>query len=236
MDTKFEQLLTAKIKRLGKSTTVLSTPTFSSYNKVGLETVDPILTSNSHTDHPEAVKIGDKNFYIADFGKVYTGETFRGLIILSNKNRNYALNYVEMTVYCTYQNKSSTKTLASKTIPKIDKGGNFYQIIELVADSTDSYVIEIKTRYRSEFFNDQLKSWNIDSMTPSQKSKFQSRDNYKIDYANKEVIRNFSKKFKFQTRSPFTVSPYITVRKNKYFLEMSLENESTQLFLQSVQL
>mmetsp|Transcript_3202 Transcript_3202/g.3829 ORF Transcript_3202/g.3829 Transcript_3202/m.3829 type:complete len:225 (+) Transcript_3202:278-952(+) len=141
-----------------------------------------------------------------------------------------------MTVYCTCQNKSSTKTLITKTIARIEKGGSYYQIIELIADYTDTYVIEIKCRYRSEYFNEQLRKWEIDSMSPSQKSKYQSKDNYRIDYAKKEVIRNFNKKFKFQTRSPFTVSPNIIVKKNKYFMEMTLENEGAQLFLQSVTL
>ena len=77
---------------------------------------------------------------------------------------------------------------------------------------------------------------NIESMSPTQKSKMQNKDSYRIDYVNKEVTRNFSKKFKFQTKSPFQLGQTIVVRQNKYFMEITLENDSTQLFLQAVTL
>jgi len=46
----------------------------------------------------------------------------------------------------------------------------------------------------------------------------------------------FLNKFKFQTRSPFQLGQNIVVRQNKYFMEITLENESSLLFLQSVNL
>ncbi|CAI2375870.1 unnamed protein product [Moneuplotes crassus] len=233
---KFGQLLQAKIKRLGKSTTVLDKPTFSSENKVGIPTSDIILTSNSTTIHPDAVKIGDKNFYVSEFGKVYTGEIFRGLIILSNKDKDYPLNNIRIDVLATYQNKNITKTLTSKTIPSIEKGGSFYQIVEIQADYTDTYVIEIKSRYQCQQFKNQLNNLNIDAMTPSQRAKYQNKESFQINFVERDVYRNFNKKFKFQTKSPFNVTQNTVIRKNKYFMEMTLENESTNLFLQSVHL
>jgi hypothetical protein len=101
MEPKFDQLLSAKIKRLGKATTVLSDPTMMDPNTGEITSPDIILTSSSHTQHPDAVRHGDKNFYISEFGKVYTGEIFRGLIILTNKSSSYTLNEVELTVYAT---------------------------------------------------------------------------------------------------------------------------------------
>jgi hypothetical protein len=111
MEPKFDQLLSAKVKRLGKFATSLEEPVFSNANSVGVSSGELILTSSSHTPHPDAVKIGDKNFYIVEFGKVYTGEPFRGLIILSNKSPTYDLNDVELAVYSTWHNKNQTKTL-----------------------------------------------------------------------------------------------------------------------------
>lgn len=64
----------------------------------------------------------------------------------------------------------------------------------------------------------------------------QNKDSYRIDYTNKDVIRNFSKKFKFQTRAPFSLGQNIIIKQNKYFMELSLENEWNHLFLQSVTL
>ena len=77
---------------------------------------------------------------------------------------------------------------------------------------------------------------DIDNMTPAQRSKIQSRENYRIDFATHNVTRNFTKKFKFQTRSPFNLAQKITWCQNKYFMQITLENESTNLFLQNVQL
>jgi hypothetical protein len=106
----------------------------------------------------------------------------------------------------------------------------------LIADYTDTYVIEIKAKYKSDFYKEKLRVLDIDAMSPSQKAKIQNKESYRIDYANREVLRNFSKKFKFQTRSPFSIVQNTVVRKNKYYMEMTLENESHQLFLQSIQL
>lgn len=161
---------------------------------------------------------------------------FRGLIILSNKSPNHNLNDVEIAVYSTWQNKNQTKTLTKKVIQKIEKGGSYSHIVEIRADFTDTYVIEIKAQYRSDYFRDKLKHMDIDSMSPSQKAKMQNKESYRIDYQHREVTRNFSKKFKFQTRSPFQLSQNIVVRQNKYFMEITLENESSQLFLQAVTL
>lgn len=60
MEPKFDQLLSAKIKRLGKSTVMLDEPTLSNANTVGVSSNDLILTSSSHTQHPDAVKVGEK--------------------------------------------------------------------------------------------------------------------------------------------------------------------------------
>lgn len=236
LDPKFDQLLSAKIKRLGKSTTVLDEPVLSNANSVGVSSKELILTSSSHTQHPDAIRVGDKNFYIAEFGKVYTGEIFRGLIILSNKGQKHDLNDVEFVVYSTCQNKNQTKTLHRKTIPLIPRASTFSQIIEIRADFTDTYVIELKARYKSEFFKERLRQLDIESMSPSQKSKLQNKESYKIDYATREVIRNFSKKFKFQTRSPFQLAQNIVVRKNQYFMELTLENITTVKVLKDMQL
>ena len=71
-------------------------------------------------------------------------------------------------------------------------------------------------------------------MSPSQRNKLQNMESYRIDYANRDVTRNFSKKFKFQTRSPFQLEHSIVLRQNKYFMEIIIESDTTLLFLQSV--
>jgi hypothetical protein len=116
----------------------------------------------------------------------------------------------------------------------VEKSKSFYEIIDLQADYTDTYIIEVKARYKSDFFKEKLRQMDIDSMSPSQKAKIQHKESYRIDYATRDVLRNFSKKFKFQTRSPFNITQQIHVRQNKYFMEMTLENESSQVFLQSI--
>jgi hypothetical protein len=199
-------------------------------------TKEMILTSSSQTYHHDAIKVGDKNFYISDFGKVYTGEIFRGLIILTNKSETHAINNIELAVYSTCQNKNQTRTLAKETVDVIERGASYSKIIEIRADYNDSYVIELKAKYKSDLFKEKLRQMDIDNMTPAQKSKIQSKESYRIDYATHNVTRNFTKKFKFQTRSPFQLAQKIFVRQNKYFMEITLENESTNLFLQSVNL
>lgn len=134
MDPKFDQLLSAKIKRLGKFGTNINEATFGNASSAGELTKETILTSSSHTYHHDAVKVGDKNFYISEFGKVYTGEIFRGLIILSNKNESHAINHVELTVNSTCQAKNQTRTLAKETVDVIERGASYSKIIEIRAD------------------------------------------------------------------------------------------------------
>jgi len=236
MEPKFDQLLSAKIKRLGRFATNLDDPTFSNSSSAGVLTNEVILTTSSHTYHHDAVKVGDKSFYISEFGKVYTGEIFRGLIILNNKSSTHALTNVELAVYSTCQQKNQTRSLAKETVERIERGGSYSKIIDIRADYTDTYVIELRAKYKSDFFKEKLRQMDIDNMSPAQKSKLQNKESYRIDYNSKDVTRNFSKKFKFQTRSPFQLSQTIVVRQNKYFMEITLENESQLLFLQSVQL
>ena len=234
MEPNFEQLLSSKIKRLGKSTVVLDEPTLWSSYSVGVSTSEVILTSSSHTQHMDAVKVGDKNYYLSDFGKVFTGEVFRGLIIMSNKSPHHALTDVELTIWSTCQNKGQTKTLLKKNIAKIEKASANSQIIEFRAEFTDTYVIEIKARYKSEYFKDIVRKMDIDNMSPSQRNKLQNMESYRIDYVNKDVTRNFSKKFKFQTRPPFQLEHSIVIRQNKYLMEIIIENDTSLLFLQSI--
>lgn len=236
MEPRFDQLLSAKIKRLGKSTVVLDEPTLSNANTVGVSSSDLILTSSSQTQHPDTVKVGEKNFYVSEFGKVYTGEIFRGLIIMSNKSPRYALTDVEITVYSTCQNKGQQKKLVKRSVPRIEAGSAFSTIIDIRADFTDTYVLDLRAKYKSEFYRERLRQMDVDTMSPSQRNRLQNRESYHIDYTNRDVTRSFTKKFKFQTRSPFQLSQTIVVRQNKYFMEITLENESTQLYLQTVQL
>lgn len=141
MEPKFDQLLSAKIKRLGKSIVETSEAIFSNANSVGQTSNDIVFSSSSHTYHPNAVKVGDKNYYQTEFGKVYTGEIFRGLIIITNKSSSYALTNIELTVQSTYQQKGSTKILSKDIVAKIDADSNFSKIIEIRTDFTDTYVI-----------------------------------------------------------------------------------------------
>jgi hypothetical protein len=60
MEPKFDQLLSAKIKRLSKSTVSLDEPTLSNSNTVGVESSEIIMTSSSKTDHPDMIKVADK--------------------------------------------------------------------------------------------------------------------------------------------------------------------------------
>ena len=101
MEIKFDQLLSAKIKRLGKFGLNLDEPTVGNLSSAGKLSNETIMTTSSHTYHHDAVKIGDKNFYVSDFGKVYTGEIFRGLIILTNKSNLHPLTNVDLAVYST---------------------------------------------------------------------------------------------------------------------------------------
>ena len=85
-------------------------------------------------------------------------------------------------------------------------------------------------------FKEKMRELNIDDMTLAQRNKIQTRESYRIDFNGRNVTRNFSKKFKFQTRSPFELGQKIVVRQNKYFMEITLENDSPILFLQSIKL
>jgi hypothetical protein len=60
MEPKFDQMLSAKIKRLSKSTVVLDQPTLSNANTVGVESAETILTSTSKAEHSDMIKVGDK--------------------------------------------------------------------------------------------------------------------------------------------------------------------------------
>lgn len=106
--------------------------------------------------------------------------------------------------------------MAKEVIEVIDKGESHSKMIEIRADYSDTYVIEIKAKYKSAFFKEKLKSLDIDNMTPAQKGKIQNKESYRIDFATRDVIRNFSKKFKFQTKSPFQLTQKIIVQQNKY--------------------
>ena len=148
MEQKFDQLMSAKIKRLGKFATSLDEPTFNSSDDSGLLSNEVIFTTSSHTYHYDAVKVGDKSFYISEFGKVYTGEVFRGLIIISNKSSTYPLTNVEFSVHSTLNQKNQVRSLAKETIDIIDRGASYSKIIEVRADYTDTYVIEVKAKYK----------------------------------------------------------------------------------------
>jgi hypothetical protein len=143
---------------------------------------------------------------------------------------------INLTVTSSMQNKKHNRMLINKTIEFISKDSSVYQIIEIKADCSDTYVIELKAKYKSDFFKEKLRQMDIDSMSPSQKAKFQNRESYRIDYSTRDVVRNFSKKFKFGAKSPFKLDSKIFVRQNKYFLEAMLENEWSQVFLHSVKL
>lgn len=103
MEPKFDQLLTAKIKRLGRFPSKPEELSLHKSHSVDDSAIDVSLgsgsLSESHID--EAVRVGDKVFYVNEFGKVYTGEIFRGLIILTNKSLTDTITNVEFSVYAT---------------------------------------------------------------------------------------------------------------------------------------
>jgi hypothetical protein len=51
-----------------------------------------------------------------------------------NKSTSYAVYDVELSVTSSMMKKTHNRMLIKKTIPKIDKGGSFSQIIEIKAD------------------------------------------------------------------------------------------------------
>ena len=94
--------------------------------------------------------------------------------------------------------------------------------------------MQIEMNYTSKYFTEQLNKifGNYEDVDPGQLSSA----NANIDYVKRKVTRYQQKKYKFEAMLPFEVSKHITLRNNRYILQVKVTNVSVnKVFPESFQ-
>ena len=178
------------------------------------------LINNKFTkfDIPQTFNIDNMLVLNPSFGRIFVNEILEGLIIFHNKS-DHIKQIKDLKVNLTSGKKNLPLNLKLPKDTYIQKRSVYSMKFSSKIDSVGKYVIDIKVKSRSDFYDEQYKN------NPQKYYIKKEGENYKID--NEKIEFSHEKKLTFDSNYPFLVeSKFHIYQMNICYIETKIINNT----------
>ena len=221
-ELKYKEDLDIKFFRLHPAMpTSIPTPLSGSYhslNAIEDNTQCSLQNKFSNFDIPPTFGIDNLLILNPSFGRIFVNEILEGLIIFHNKS-DHIKQIKDLKVILTAGKKNTPLNLKLPKDTFIQKRSVYSIKFTSLIDSVGKYVIDIKVKSRSDFFDEQYKN------NPQKYYIKKEGTNYKIE--NEKIEFSHDKKLTFDSNLPFLVeSKFHIYQMNICYIETKIINNT----------
>ena len=221
-ELKYKEDLDIKFFRLHPAMpTSIPTPLSGSYhslNAIEDNTQCSLQNKFSNFDIPPTFGIDNLLILNPSFGRIFVNEILEGLIIFHNKS-DHIKQIKDLKVILTSGKKNTPLNLKLPKDTFIQKRSVYSIKFTSLIDSVGKYVIDIKVKSRSDFFDEQYKN------NPQKYYIKKEGTNYKIE--NEKIEFSHDKKLTFDSNLPFLVeSKFHIYQMNICYIETKIINNT----------
>lgn len=221
-ELKYKEDLDIKFFRIHPNIpTTTPTPLSGGYQPLGLseDTTQPIINNKfKNFDIPPTFSIDNMIVLNPSFGRIFVNEILEGLIIFHNKS-DHIKQIKDLKVNLTSGKKNLPLNLKLPKDTFIQKRSVYSMKFSSKIDSIGKYVIDIKVKSRSDFYDEQYKN------NPQKYYIKKEGPNYRIE--NEKIEFNHEKKLTFDSNLPFLVeSKFHIYQMNICYIETKIINNT----------